>query len=411
MSDSAVNVIFSAVTGDFESGLSSVRESLASLSGPISDLNGKYAALGSALFESHSRALQAIRANDEEAFAVSKEIASEALSSQIRAEQDGLREKIATYVDDARHYRLSEQEKISASREAIQETYLLELELLNQKRALASDSLIDRQRLDNQISQLERHEQEQLLALTRQSLDEQSREFQNFGNVVVTSFNSQIRGLLSGTETWREAFRRTLADLLINFIDISDRTVALWISSEVAKTTATESGTATRTALQQAGAAASLTSQGAAVVRSILSSAAETFAGVFGFLAPLMGPLALGPAAAAQATVAGAVGSVASADIGMWNVPNDMLTLVHHNELIMPAAEAGALREMLGGSITANDIGRSPVSISPSTHFYINAIDGASVSQWMRLNSAEMLRAIGESVRHGAHLGLRTSGR
>ena len=87
--------------------------------------------------------------------------------------------------------------------------------------------------------------------------------------------------------------------------------------------------------------------QGAAMVRSILSSAAETFAGVFGFLAPLMGPLAIGPAAAAQATVAGMAGAVASADIGMWQVPRDQLALIHQNELIMPAGPAGALRDML----------------------------------------------------------------
>ena len=50
------------------------------------------------------------------------------------------------------------------------------------------------------------------------------------------------------------------------------------------------------------------------MVRSILSSAAETFAGVFGFLAPLMGPLAIGPATAAQATVAGMAGAVCIVD-------------------------------------------------------------------------------------------------
>ena len=71
------------------------------------------------------------------------------------------------------------------------------------------------------------------------------------------------------------------------------------------------------------------------MIRSILSSAAEAFAGVFGFLSPLMGPLAAGPAAAAQATVAGMAGSVASADIGMWQVPEDLLTLVHQGSGIL----------------------------------------------------------------------------
>jgi len=91
----------------------------------------------------------------------------------------------------------------------------------------------------------------------------------------------------------------------------------------------------------------------------------------------------------------------------MWSVPNDMLTLVHHNELIMPAAEAGAFRDLLGGSSAAGLGGGTNVAITPTTHFHINAIDGGSVSQWMRENSGPMLRAINEAVRQGAHLGLR----
>ena len=130
-----------------------------------------------------------------------------------------------------------------------------------------------------------------------------------------------------------------LQDLLIKFIEWCETTVEHYALAEAMKTAATVSGVAARTGAEEGGAAASLGAQGAAMVRSILSSAAETFAGVFGFLSPLMGPFAAGPAAAAQATVAGMAGAVASADIGMWRVPQDMLTLIHHNELIMPPAK------------------------------------------------------------------------
>jgi hypothetical protein len=407
MSASNITVTFGASTSDLESGIATAREALASLAAPVADINSKYAALGAALAESHARALQAIRSGDDATYADSMRAAEEAISAQVRAEQDGLREKLTAYADDARHYRLTEQEKLQASREAIQQTYGLELALLNSKRSLAQDSLAERQRVDGQIAQLERREQSQLAQLTRQALDEQTQNYVRFGETVATSFNAQLRGLLSGTESWRDAFRTTLADMLITFIEWADRTVVQWIAAEAAKTAATASGTASRTAIQQAGASASLASQGAAIIRSILSSSAEAFAGVFGFLAPIMGPLAAGPAAAAQATVAGAAGAVASADIGMWSVPQDMLTLVHHNELIMPASEAGAFRSLLSTSASGSERSGANVSISPTTHFHINAIDGGSVSQWMRSNSSEMLRAINESVRHGAHLGLR----
>jgi hypothetical protein len=206
------------------------------------------------------------------------------------------------------------------------------------------------------------------------------------------------------------AFKNVLGDLLIKFIEWSEATVVHTVTAEAMKTAATTTGVAARTGAEQAGAAASIGAQGPAMIRSILSSAAETFAGVFGFLSPLMGPLAVGPATAAQATVTGMASSVASADIGMWQVPQDMLTLVHHNELIMPAAESGAFRSLLSDSGASSAQSGSAVHIHPTTHVNVSALDSGSVSQWMRSNSSTMLKAVDEAVRHGARLGLRRLG-
>jgi hypothetical protein len=40
-------------------------------------------------------------------------------------------------------------------------------------------------------------------------------------------------------------------------------------------------------------------------------------------------------------------GGLVAADIGMYQVPNDMVAMVHRNELVMPPGPAGALRDML----------------------------------------------------------------
>jgi hypothetical protein len=254
----------------------------------------------------------------------------------------------------------------------------------------------------------ERRYQDQTTALVRNAVNAQEREYQAFGGAVTQAFNSQLHGLLSGTESWRTAFKNVLEDLLIKFIEWGETTVVRQIAMEAAKTAATGAGVTARTGAEQAGAAASLASQSATIVRSILSSAAEAFAGVFGFLAPIMGPFAAGPATAAQATVAGMAGAVASADIGMWRVPQDMLTLVHHNELVMPAAQAGALRDMLsGGAAAPAGAQNGAVHIHPTTNFHVSAVDSGSVAQWMKANGGTMLKSMDEAVRHGAALGLR----
>jgi hypothetical protein len=433
MSDANVAVNFTASVGDLVSGVAEARDALASLSAPFEQLSGQYTALGASigkafdpahlksydsalqasaaleasLAAAHAQAAAAIRTGDDAAYADAMRASREAITEEIKALEDGLKQKLAIYADDAREHRISEQEKVSLSRTALDQEYAAQLTFLQREAALGDQSLAQKQRVLDQILDAQRRHQDQMARIVRQSLDEQQREYEVFGNTISQAFDSQLRGLLSGTENWHTAFKNVLGDLLIKFIEWSERTVIQSLAAEAAKTSATTAGVAARTGAEEAGSAASLATQGATIIRSILASAAEAFAGVFGFLAPIMGPFAAGPAAAAQATVASAAGAVASADIGMWSVPEDMLTLVHHNELIMPATQAGAFRDLLSSEPTQSNPSRATVQIHPTTNFHVSAVDSGSVAQWMKANSSTMMKAIDEAVRHGAHLGTR----
>jgi hypothetical protein len=433
MSDANVAVSFTASVGDLVSGVADARDALASLSAPFEQLNGQYAKLGasigqafdasrvkgfdSALSDSaaleaslaaaHAQAAAAIRTGDVAAYNDAMRAAKEAIGEEIKAVQDGLKQKLSLYADEAREHQITESQKVSLSRSALDEEYAAELALLQREGALGGQKLAQVERVRDQERAAELRHQDEMTEITRQALDEQQREYENFGNTIAGAFDSQLRGLLSGTENWHTAFKNVLEDLLIKFIEWCERSVVQYIALEATKTSATTAGVAARTGAEEAGAAASLAAQGGAMIRSILSSAAEAFAGVFGFLAPIMGPLAAGPATTAYGTVAGMAGAVASADIGMWSVPDDMLTLVHHNELIMPAGEAGAFRQMLAGETPQSGASRAAVNIHPTTHFHVSAVDSGSVAQWMKANSSTMMKAIDEAVRHGAHLGTR----
>ncbi len=88
------------------------------------------------------------------------------------------------------------------------------------------------------------------------------------------------------------------------------------------------------------------------------------------------------------------------------------LTLVHHNELVMPAAQASAFRDMVstaGGEDGAPSSGRA-VHIHPTTNFHVSALDSGSVAQWVKANSGSLAKAMDEAARHGALLGLRRLG-
>jgi hypothetical protein len=433
MTDANVSVSFSASVADFVAGVGQAKDVLQSFSAPFGELNGQLASLASAsaqafgadrllpyrdaliatqsleqsLAADRTRAAAALRSGDDAAYVDAMRAAQLAATEELRLIEDGLQQKLALYAEEARSYAITQSEKVALSAKAVNEAYGLELGALSEREALGDQSLAAKQRLDGMFIEATRRRDDEMTALTRSALQDQQHEYQAFANSIEGAFNSQLGGLLFGTENWRTAFKNVLGDLLIKFIEFTESTVAHHLIGEAMKTSATTIGVAARTGAEEAGASASMGAQGAAMVRSILSSAAETFAGVFGFLAPLLGPFAVGPAAAAQATVAGMAGSVASADIGMWQVPQDMLTLVHHNELIMPSAEASVFRSMLGGNSGAGDANSGIVHIHPTTNVQVSALDAGSVSQWMRQNSSSMVREIDQAVRHGAALGLR----
>jgi hypothetical protein len=436
MSDANLEIRFSASVDDLSTGVAQAKDALADLAAAASQMNGQYASLGAAITASmspdklrafdaallssasiektlaaaHAQAAAAMRTNDEEASEDAIRAAKLAMNEEVKAVSDGLREKLFLYAQEVQRHEITQAQKATLSRQAMDEEYQDELALLQKEIGLGAQTLAQKRAVYNKILELAQHHEDQVDQLVQRSITQQQQQYESYANTVTQAFNSQLHGLLAGTTNWRTAYKNILSDLLIKFIEWGETTVVQHVANEAAKTAATSAGVAARTSAENAGASASLATQGATIIRSILSSAAEAFAGVFGFLSPIMGPLAAGPAAAAQATVAGMAGSVASADIGMWRVPQDMLTLIHHNELVMPAAQAGAFRDMLTGASNnegASSASNRAVHIHPTTNFHVSAIDSASVAQWVKGNGANMAKAMDEAARHGALLGLR----
>jgi hypothetical protein len=436
MSDANLEVTFSASVDDLTNGVAEVKDALADLSASAGQMNGQYAALGASiaaamspdklrafdaallssasieksLAAAHAQAATAIREGDDASYADAIRAAKLAMNEEVKTVEDGLKQKLALYAQETQRHEITQQQKVTLSRQAIDEEYQAQVALLQKELALGTQTLTQRVQIENKIVEATSHAQDQITQLVQKSITQQQQQYENFANSITQGFNSQLHGLIAGTTNWQTAFKNILSDLLIKFIEWGETTVIQYVTNEAAKTAATTAGVAARTGAEQAGASASLAAQGATMIRSILSSAAESFAGVFGFLSPIMGPLAAGPAAAAQATVAGMAGAVASADIGLWQVPHDMLTMIHHNELVMPAAQASAFRDMLTGASSGEgpaSASSRAVHIHPTTNFHISALDSGSVAQWIKANSATMAKAMDEAARHGALLGLR----
>lgn len=225
------------------------------------------------------------------------------------------------------------------------------------------------------------------------------------------TLTSNTFAVLQGQQTVAQAAKSTAMSIIQSYVQAKVRLVADWLvgvtthqAGEAAKTAATVAGVTTRTGAEEAGAAASLATQAGAMIKSIMASAAETFAGIFGFLSPLMGPAAAGPALAGQATVAAAAAAIPSFAVGTWSLPGDTLANVHRGEMIVPAA-ATPWAQSLMAQAAGGKTGPAPAGAG-DIHFHVSAVDAAGVKSFFRANARHIMEAINDGVRTGSHLGL-----
>jgi hypothetical protein len=319
--------------------------------------------------------------------------AAQEAAEAITVSQNGLLQRHQT---DMKSWLAATLHALDAEQDAIQDAA---------DKASATEGLTatDRKRIADNEAQHMKEIAKQIAEAQNKAALEAEKVWQDAANSLENSFNSELRGLLGGTTRFGDAMKKVLGDVVIQGIEWFEKLAVNFVLQQGIMNQAKTAGSALQIAADQAAAAGGLSALLSQAFKAVAVDAAQTFGGVAAFLSPVMGPAALGPAAAAQAAVL----SVASMDIGAWRIPDNQLAMVHRNELVMPAAEAGAFRSMLSGAADGAGGGRNPVSIAPTTHFHVNAIDGASVEQWFRSNGREMMRAVDDAVRHGAHLGLR----
>ena len=235
--------------------------------------------------------------------------------------------------------------------------------------------------------------------------------FEGVGSTV----SSSLMAILEKTGTFRQLMVNVGKTIAQQFLNSAVKMVADWAAQQALmvvksvafqnlQTAAVTAGEAARTGAMASAGAVQDAVVGSSVVRSILASASETFAGIFGFLSPVMGPAAAGPAAAGQAAVAG----MASFAVGAWNLPSDMVAQVHAGEMIVPAGPAAAMRNALGGAGAGSAGGGGDVH--SHAHFNVTAMDSRDVRRFFSDNSKHIMGAINDGIRTGSHLGLRKLG-
>ena len=225
--------------------------------------------------------------------------------------------------------------------------------------------------------------------LDLQGAQTSQRTWQSLMQPIQRAFDTSITGMILGTTTLQKAVANIAQSILAEFVNLGVKMVTNWLASELAMTTATEVGAAARTAADGEGMAAGLAIKAANAIKSIITDSAQTFSGIFAFLAPIMGP-----AAAGEASVMAAAGGIASA-AGGWVVPSDQLAMVHQNEMILPANISQSLQTMISANGGA---GAGAVVVN------VSAIDSQDVRRFFQSNGSLLVSAVNKAMRNGSML-------
>jgi hypothetical protein len=411
-----VSIRFTADVSDLQKGMqqaaSSVDAMTASLRAGATQINAAFAGLSQAYTSNAAQKIASAKSSSDADLAIARQaeqarydialnglsLQSSLIKEQAQTGQMSRRQELASLLASEREREDIEARHLQTLQSMYRQGTLAYATVQRQIDELASQSALRRQQIERDVNQ-------QIYADYRRTFDQ-----------IGSSVTNSIMGMIRGHETLRNAAQQVALSIVQSFIAARIKFVADWLAGLAANTTATQAAEAAQTGAVAAGASArvGLASTAAAasnatiisgVLKNIAASANETFAGIFGFLAPVMGPAAAGPAAAGGATVMAVAGGLA---VGAWELPSDMIVQAHKGEMVVPAGVTPWAQGLMatGGNGGNGAGGGGTVHVHHATNFSVQAIDASGVRQFLRNNGKQILRAINDGVRTGSHLGL-----
>jgi len=275
---------------------------------------------------------------------------------------------------------LSADEEIDILRNLENRKSTLEIAALQQKLAREKQGTLEYQKLLNQIETAQAQHNKALNSLNIKSAEEQSKTWTTLWQSLENNFSTAIQGMILGTSKFKNIVNTFMKAIAGTIIDTGVKMLANWVKVELAKTMATKTANAARTADTATASAltsAITTTQGAAEITTsagvAAAGAAKSQAGI-----PVIGPeLAIAAAAAMLAMVLGYKALVSAAG-GWGKIPSDQLAMVHTDEMVLPAELSTGIRNM----ITSGQAGGGS-SIKNST-FNIRAFDSKDVVKTLK---------------------------
>ena len=294
-------------------------------------------------------------------------------------------------------YQINQKDRLALDIEYARQTYDIERAALMQRmELLAKDptkNAVELAKINGQLLELERKYQLDKTKMVQAAQMENNKWLLTGMKAGEDAFSQSIENMILKGQTLRQSMANIANAIVTSFVQSGAKIAANWAVTELAKTAASKSGAATRTAIEWAAAAESVAAGAWAAIKNIMNSAWEAMAAAYKSIAaiPLVGPV-LAPVAAAGAFagVSSLAGSIASAR-GGYDIPSGVnpMTQLHEREMVLPKEQADAVRNMTGNG-------------GGTYHFNVTAMDSRSVKQFLQDNAPAVAAAMKTAQRNFA---------
>lgn len=216
-----------------------------------------------------------------------------------------------------------------------------------------------------QIIQASQQQFKKLEADEAASLERRRKTFDHYFQSISGAFTTFINGMMSGNETLGQAWAKMVNDMASRFLSGLERQLLGFVEHKLMEVTIHASAEAAK---EEASKAAHAKED----ARTAIGAAKIAFKQALD-LGPVIGPI-MAPIAAAAAFAG--VMAFGSAEGGQYIVPSEQLTMLHRNEMVLPAGVADRMRGVIesGG-------GRG---VTVVVNHSVNAVDAESFQSHIR---------------------------
>lgn len=285
-------------------------------------------------------------------------------------------------------------ERLAAEQQFIDAKKLIELQDPDKNPA-------EMERLEAEKEEIRRRYAAQAADIQRQQALESQTTWQSLADSIAGLWDQGTQALMNGTLTWANAVKAIGATVLKWFLnDFIGAKVKAWITGEAAQTAATQTGTATRGAIESVASLKSIALWAKTAVKNIMTSAYEAMAAAWKaivgipYIGPVLAPVAAG---AAFAGVAALANKVTSSAAGGYDIPGGVnpITQLHAREMVLPAKHADVIRSLADGD------GSDTRPIEVHVHQNISAWDSVDARRALMDNQPALVEALKNAHRNG----------